>query len=188
MKEQLERIKSFMDKLQPGLRDFLNSISVTVQYEKGEFLLQQDEICRHSYWIIKGIVRKYHLSDGKEHTTELLFEDDIAVSLQSYTLQKRSTEFIQAISDTTVSKTNYTTFQKAKNDFPELLQLDLLLTEYHAMWLEKRLSDSRTLDATQRYLQLLQERPEMLWSVPLTYLASYLGVSLETLSRIRARI
>lgn len=68
------------------------------------------------------------------------------------------------------------------------MELDLMITEYHAMWLEERLFQFHSMDATQRYLLLLQDHPEFIRDIQLTHIASYLGVSLETVSRIRARI
>jgi hypothetical protein len=63
-----------------------------------------------------------------------------------------------------------------------------MMTEYYALWLEERLFQFHTLDATERYKLLLEKQPHFVQQIPLTYLASYLGVSLETLSRIRAKI
>ena len=63
-----------------------------------------------------------------------------------------------------------------------------MMTEYYAMWLEQRLFDFHTLDAAARYQKLLQKQPHIIKNIPLTIVASYLGISLETLSRIRARI
>ena len=63
-----------------------------------------------------------------------------------------------------------------------------MMTEYYAMWLEERLLQFHTLDARERYLQLVKEQPHFVQKVQLTHIASYLGVSLETLSRIRAKI
>jgi hypothetical protein len=62
------------------------------------------------------------------------------------------------------------------------------MTEYYALWLEHRLFQFHTMDATERYALLLKDQPHFVQQIPLTYLASYLGVSLETLSRIRAKI
>ncbi|MCU0447608.1 MAG: Crp/Fnr family transcriptional regulator [Microscillaceae bacterium] len=155
MNEQLDKINLFITRLDTDTQAGLNHISKSQAYKKGEILLRQGEICKYSFWIEKGIVRKYYLNDGKEITTELLFENDIAVSFQSYTLQKPSNEIIQVIADTTVSKMEYKSFQQAKLEFPKLMQLDLLMTEYYALWLEKRLFEFSTLDATQRYLLLM---------------------------------
>lgn len=63
-----------------------------------------------------------------------------------------------------------------------------MLAEYYAMWVEKRLFQFHTMTATERYLDILQRSPHSIQTVPLTIIASYLGISLETLSRIRAKV
>lgn len=187
-KIQLGKIDRLIQNLDPETRSALENIRELKTYKRGEFLLHQDKLCRYSFWIEKGILRKFYWNDAKEITTELVFEQDIAVSFDSYVLQKPSNEFIQAITEVTVYQTDAQLFQILKAKFPKLVELDLVLTEYYAMWLEKRLFEFRTLDATARYLQLLQQQPHIILEVPLTYIASYLGISLETLSRIRSKI
>lgn len=118
----------------------------------------------------------------------MYFKDDLAVSFDSYCLQKPSREYIQAITDITVSQTDYLAFQKAKKEFPKLIELDLMMNEYCVMWLEDRLFQFHTLDATSRYHKIIKEHSHIIQFIPLTYIASYLGISLETLSRIRAKI
>ncbi len=188
MKAYLEKINAFIAHLDTATLAALENVTVEKQFRKGDYLLQQDEICRYSFLIIKGVARKFYLQNGKEITTELFFTEDLAVSFRSYTLQNPSHEFIQALENITVTVTDYTAFQKAKNAFPKLVTLDLMMTEYYTMWLEERLFEFHSLDATQRYLKLLNEHPHILQSVQLTHIASYLGISLETLSRIRAKI
>lgn len=184
----LENIEKFINKLDSKTLKMLESISVTRTYKKGDFLLQQDQICKNSYFIETGIARKFYLNEGKEITTELYFKDDLAVSFDSYCLQKPSREYIQAITDITVSQTDYLAFQKAKKEFPKLIELDLMMNEYCVMWLEDRLFQFHTLDATSRYHKIIKEHSHIIQFIPLTYIASYLGISLETLSRIRAKI
>ena len=187
MNSQFDKINDFITRLDPETLTALNAISVEKIFKKGDFLLRQDEICKKSYWIEKGIARKYYLNDGKEITTELYFENDIAVSFDSYCLQKPSREFIQALTDTTISQTDFGAFHKAKQQFPKLATLDLMMTEYYAMCLEDRLFQFHTMDATKRYRKLIKDHPHILQNIPLTLIASYLGISLETLSRIRAK-
>ncbi len=185
---QLRKIDELIHNLDHETSVALESIQEIKHYKKGEFLLHQDKLCQYSFWIEKGILRKFYWNDSKEITTELIFENDIAVSFDSYVLQVTSKEFIQAVTAVTVYQTDKESFQIMKTKFPKLMELDLMITEYYAMWLEKRLFEFRTLDATERYLKLLQQQPHIILEVPLTYIASYLGVSLETLSRIRSKI
>ncbi len=67
------------------------------------------------------------------------------------------------------------------------MELDLLITELYTAWLEERLLEFQTLNATQRYEKMRQQTPHLIQQVQLTHLASYLGISLETLSRIRSK-
>lgn len=187
MHSYLEKINDFIARLDTETLGALKNISTEKFFKKGEYLLRQDEVCKKSYWIEKGIARKYYLNDGKEITTELYFDNDIAISFDSYCLQKPGREFIQALTDITVSQTDFAQFQKAKQKFVKLALLDLMMTEYYAMWLEDRLFQFHTLDATQRYHKLIEDHPHIVQHIPLTFIASYIGVSLETLSRIRAR-
>lgn len=166
----------------------LQRISSEKTYKKGELLLRQSEICGKSYLLLSGIARKYYLNDGKEITTELYFENDLAVSFDSYTLQRPSREFIEALTEVSVSITHYGAFQEAKKKYPKLITLDLMLAEYYAMWVEKRLFQFHTMTTTERYLDILHRNPHIIQTVPVTVIASYLGISLETLSRIRAKI
>ncbi|MCU0417672.1 MAG: Crp/Fnr family transcriptional regulator [Cytophagaceae bacterium] len=184
----LDKIHSFIESLDHETLSALQNISIEKSYPKGYFLLKQNEICDKSYWIKNGVARKYYLNDGKEITTELYFDNDLAVSFDSYTLQHPSRECIETVTNVTVSIIPYQKFQEAKSNYPALLTLDLMLAEYYAMWLENRLFQFYTQSATERYLDILHKSPHIIQSIPLSVIASYLGISLETLSRIRARI
>lgn len=188
MTSYIGKINNYIKALDNETLTALQSISSDKKYKKGDLLLRQNEICGKSYLLIKGIARKYYLNDIKEITTELYFENDLAVSFDSYTLQQPSREFIEALTDVTVSITHYQAFQDAKASYPKLLTLDLMLAEYYGMWVENRLFQFHTMTATERYLEILNKSPHIVQTIPLTIIASYLGISLETLSRIRAKI
>lgn len=184
----LQQTREFIENLDAESQAALERVTTKKQFAKGEYLLRQDEICNRSFFVESGIARKFYLTEnGKEINTELYFENDIAVSFYSYTLQKPSREFIQALSKLDVTILDYAAFQTLKTQFPKLLELDLLLTEYFALWLEERLFQIYSLDASARYEKLVREHPDIVQKFQLTHIASYLGISLETLSRIRAK-
>lgn len=188
MKTYLKRIKDFASRLD---NEVLSSIEKSYEFKKfskGSFLLKPGQICDGHYMIDKGIARMYYLHNGKEITTSIYFEGNVAISLDSYILQKTSTVFIEALTDIEVTKIDYKKFQEAKEKHPELVTLDKLFIELHAVWFENQLHEERTLNATERYLKLLDEEPRIIQFVQLTIVASYLNISLETLSRIRANI
>ncbi len=184
----LKKIDDFMKQLDDSILAKLNDCSSTVSFKKGDYLLRQGHVCRQSFQVLSGIARKYMVAGDKELTTEFFFETDVAISFESYVMQTPSNEHIQAITDMSASVMDYTAFQHAKAQYPQLAELDAMLGDYYAVWLEKRLFQFHTLSATERYQLLLTNQPELVQKVPLTFIASYLGISLETLSRIRARI
>lgn len=188
MLEYLNSIDNYVALLDSDTLQALESVSQTKVYAKGDYLLREGETCKHSYLIEQGVARKYYINNGKEFTTELYFDNDLAVVFDSYVLQNPGKEYIEALSPVRVVATNFDAYKLLKQSHPKLAVLDLMMTEYYAMWLEQRLFDFHTLDAAARYQKLLQKQPHIIKNIPLTIVASYLGISLETLSRIRARI
>lgn len=188
MTSYLQKINDFIESLDAETLAALEKVETKKRFAKGEYLLQQGEICRQSFFIEKGIARKFYLTeDGREINTELYFENDIAVSFRSYTLQQPSREFIQALDQLLVTVLDYSAFQNLKKQYPKLVELDLMITEFFAGWLEDRLFQIHSLDASQRYAKLAEEHPQIIQNFQLTHIASYLGITLETLSRIRAK-
>lgn len=161
---------------------------VDCTFKKGTFLLKPGQVCTGHYMITEGIARKYFKCKEKEITSSIYFEGSVAISLDSYILQTKSSEFIEAITSVKAIKVDYQKFQAAKRTFPEIEVLDRLFVELHAVWIENQLRESQTLSATERYLKLLEENPKVIRHIPLTIIASYLNISLATLSRIRANI
>ncbi len=185
--DYVARIEGLLRRLPADVQQALQRVTNRRLVEKGDYLLRQGEVCRYSYWIATGLARRYYLVNGQELTTEIYFPDDIALSMTSYSMQTPSTEWIQVLEPTTVLRTDYQAFQSLKKQYPMLLELDLALTEYYAIWQEERIRQFRTLDATQRYELLLTTHPHWMQHLSLTHIASYLGVSRETLSRIRGK-
>ena len=183
---QLARLTAFLPTLDPACVADLTAASTPRLVGRADFLLRQGEVCRYSFTIESGIVRKFYLKEGLEITTEFGFAGDLLVSFESYAHQVPSTEFIQALTDCTVQRLSHGDFQRLKTQHPALLELDLLLTEYYAIQLEERLNHLQFRSARERYDWLMTRQPQLIQQIPVTHLASYLGITLETLSRIRA--
>ena len=187
MVEYLDKINNYLATINTDALQALESVSHTKTFAKGDYLLCAGDTCKHSFLIVQGIARKYYLHTGKEITTELYFEHDLAIAFESYILQTPGKEYIEALSNVTATVINFEAFKALKQQYPQLLELDLMITEYYGVWLERRLFDFHTLTATERYKALLKNEPHIIKTIPLTIIASYLGISLETLSRIRSR-
>jgi CRP-like cAMP-binding protein len=188
MKIYIDKITHLIENLDEDTLLSLEAVSKSKVFSKGDYLLKAESVCSKSYWVESGIIRKFYLHNDKEITTEFYFKDDLATSYDSYTLQKPSREYIQALTDTIVNVTDYADFQNIKKAHPQLQELDFLMTEYYALWLEEKVFELHTQNATQRYQTLLKKSPHIIQQVQLMQIASYLNVSLETLSRIRAKL
>jgi CRP-like cAMP-binding protein len=188
MQLHIDKIKKLIENFDDATLKALTEISYSKTFSKGDYLLKSNNVCSKSYWVESGILRKFYVHKDREVTTEFYFKDDLAISFDSYTLQEPSREYIQAITDVTVNVTDYNSFQFQKSKHSQLKDLDFLMTEYYALWLEEKVFELHTQNATQRYQTLLTKSPHIIQQVQLTQIASYLNVSLETLSRIRANI
>ncbi|KAA2217222.1 Crp/Fnr family transcriptional regulator [Maribacter flavus] len=158
------------------------------KFTKGSCLLKPGQICTSHILVKKGIARKFYKHNDKEITTEIYFHDDVAVSLDSYIMRKPADVYIEALTELEVTIIDYSRFLDVKTKYAEVMMLDKIFIEYYAVWFEQRLKEFQTMDASQRYLNLLEKEPKIIQQLSVTIIASYLNVSLETLSRIRSKI
>jgi len=188
MNPYIKRIKDLSSQLTPDIRTELEKGFVDERFSKGSYLLRPGQICMAHLLIKEGIARKFYNYKDKEITTEIYFHDDVAISLDSYIMQKPGDVYIEALTELEVTIIDYSRFYKVKNNYPEVMMLDKMFIEYYAVWFEQKLREFQTLDASQRYLKLVAKEPQIVQYLPVTIVASYLNVSLETLSRIRAKV
>lgn len=188
MNEYIKRIKDLSNQLDPQIRIEMESGFYDKKVSKGHCLLRPGQVCTSHLLIRDGIARKFYKSQDKEITTEIYFHDEVAVSLDSYIMQKPAEVYIEALTDLEVTVIDYSRFLRVTKKYPEVLMLDKMFIEYYAVWFEQKLKEFQTMDASQRYLSLLEKEPRVVQSLPVTIIASYLNISLETLSRIRSKI
>ena len=188
MKELLNGIKGPFKYLDKDTLERIISLANFKKYNKGEFLYREENISQKIFFLLSGTCRKYYLHEGKEITLEFYFSNDIMISPKGFIEQEPAGNFVQSLSDVQVMVLDRNAIDKLMNEFPELIKLDISYLEYYILWLEKRLLSFQTQDATSRYLNLLKEDSKLVQNFPLGYIASYLGISLETLSRIRSKI
>ena len=155
-------------------------------FARGTMLLEAGAPCDRAFWLQSGVARRYIVHQGRELTLELYLADDVATSVQGYILQQPSTEWIEVLAPTQALVITHAYWAQLTQQVPQLVTLDQLMLEHYTCWLEQRYLELRTLSAAERYAQLLDREPQLLQHVALSHIASYLGVSLETLSRIRA--
>ena len=154
---------------------------------KGDLLLEQGNVCRRLYFLEKGFARGFYCQDGKDISSWFAFENDIVTSMYSFIRQKPSIENIEVLENSRLYSISYVQLQRFYKEYPEFNLIGRLITEKYYIQLENRTFVLQHLPAKERYKKLLEAQPQLLQKASLGHIASYLGVSQETLSRIRAK-
>lgn len=157
-------------------------------FKKGELLLREGQVSRDSYFLIQGCVRKYYIIDGEERTTEFYVEDESIASLQSYMNKTPANHYFECIEDCRLAVLNYDKEQELFKRVPKYEALCRMSMEQDFGEQQEALARFMTSSPEARYKNLLETRADLLQRVPQYYLASYLGVKPESLSRIRKRL
>lgn len=166
-----------MDKLMPLISE--------VHYPKGEILFSSDKLERNIYIIKQGVARAFINIDGKDITIWFGQENDVIISAQGYVYNKKGYETMELLEDSILYRIELKQLTKLFEADIEVCNWGRQLIEKEFVKTEQRLIYNLSLTATERYLLLLHEKPEILQRIQLQYIASYLGISPESLSRIR---
>jgi len=154
---------------------------------KHQYLIQSGDVCKTVAFVVKGALKKYTVDEtGKENILELYIEDWWAGDKESFMIGTPTPYYIDAYEDTELLVLNKETFTNNINKLPFLSELNNVLTEKNSFQLVKRLHSSQTLTAEQKLDQLQNTYPEFFQRFPQHIIASYLGMTKETLSRIRS--
>lgn len=166
------------------LQNRLNEILHYREIKKKEYLLKEGQVSEHIYFIEKGLLRSFYSKGKNEVTAWFMKENDVIVSVKSFFTQQPGYENIQAIEDSCLHYIHYNDLQKLYEDFVEFNIIGRLITIKYYIASEDRLFSIRKQKATKRYNYLLETQPEIIQRAPRSYIATYLGISLETLSRL----
>ena len=175
-------------RLSKPAQESLSEVLTEVSLPKGSYLITEGKVCQHMYFLEKGCLRGFYNLDGKEVTYWFAFEDTFVTSLYSFISRKPSVENIQLIVDCTLWSISYENVQKLYDQHQDIERLGRIMNERYYVMLEERFVSNHFKEAKERYENLMTTSPHILQRVPLGYVASYLGISQETLSRIRSKV
>lgn len=170
------------------LEQELKIIAKPKRVAKGDLILRKDERCDSLFFVTKGLLRGYYYEEDKEITSWFSQEKEFATCFYSFIVQKPSFEFVQALEDSDLLQISYSALQNLYVTFPETERIGRIITENYYIKLEERILNLQFKTAKERYQKLLSSKPTLLLRAPLGHIASYLGISQETLSRIRAEM
>lgn len=189
-----------MDKI---LDKFLNQYVTSIQFDdtskleiskhlsvidkmKNSVLVQENSYTDFAYFIIKGAIRAYYLKDGVEINTWFALENEMVASFNNYQ-SKPSKVTLELVEDCKLIAINLRTLKPVLNHNVQISNFVRAVIEEYTEFLEDRLYATQFMSSLDRYAYLLENDPEVIQRIPLTYIASYLGISRETLSRIRGK-
>lgn len=168
-------------------KNALLSLDLFHSVKKGTVLLKEGQKSKESYFVLKGCIRVYYIIDGEEKTTAFYTELD-ALTPHCVTNNSTSDYFISCVEDCIILISNTDMSEAVNRQFPKFDTMCRMLSEELLAKKQIDFDEFKTSSPEQRYLNLMQKRPDLIQRVPQHQLASYLGIKPQSLSRLRARI
>ena len=180
----------FISKYIPLTEDEKNailSLDLFRSVKKGTTLLKEGQKSQDSYFVLKGCIRVYYIIDGEEKTTAFYTEMD-AFTPHCVINKTTSDYFISCVEDSILTVSNADMGVEINSKFPKFEIMCRILSEELLAKQQIDFDEFKTSSPEQRYLNLMQKRPDLIQRVPQHQLASFLGIKPQSLSRLRARI
>ncbi len=166
--------------------DILESILVPMKYAKGEMILKEGEVCQHIYYIDRGLIRQFYFKNGKELTEHLGTDHSIFMCIESLFREEPTRLQVEALEPTMIYALPKLRLEEVALHhvniqilYRKILEESLIISQVHADLV-------RFETAQDRYLKLCKLMPQVVLRAPLVYIANYLQMTPETLSRVRA--
>jgi CRP-like cAMP-binding protein len=185
-----ELIIKYMSKYVPLSEDEINIISkqnLIRHYMKNEVLLSEGEQATECYLVLSGCIRAYYLIDGEERNSDFYIENDTITSI-SYQAQLPSQYYLSCIENSVVAVSSETRNNKLIEQIPKLSLLIMQTNQERLIMKTVEFDNFKNQSPEQRYLELIEKKTDLANRIPLYHLASYLGITQVSLSRIRKRI
>jgi CRP-like cAMP-binding protein len=157
--------------------------------QKNELLLSEGQTSQRTFFVLKGCLRIYFKDEeGQDSTRYIAFENMFATALVSFITGQPSLEYIQAVEASELLYITHEDFNQLKKNIPAWEKFYCAYLEKAYVNTANRLLSFTTLDATERYKQLLNKNQTVVMRLPNKIVASYLNISQETLSRLKSKV
>jgi CRP-like cAMP-binding protein len=189
-KNNLYPLVDFLNSVQPlsaGAQKLILRDSFPLKVEKKRFILKPGAVSQYFYFIVKGVVQGYIKDNGRAVTTWIMQENEIAGSFRTLGTDHPCDEYLQALEDCELIVIPVATTEYLFDHYPESNAIARRLWEFKYRQAEERAYLARISNATKRYNRFMEIFPGLADRISLKYIASHLGMTLETLSRIRSR-
>lgn len=159
-----------------------------VEGRKDKILLREGDVSKNIFFIAEGVCRYFINKDGKDISTWFSFENEFVTSFTSFFPKTVSRESIELLTDTILYKIEAQKYAALMRSSIELERVSHFFVIAHAFQLEERLYIFQTKSASEKYEYILKKHPHIIQRIPNKHLASYLGMTRETLSRVRSKL
>ena len=169
--------------------DFCSSHYDVKEVKKNEIILREGEISDSTYFVEKGLLRMYSIDKaGKEHIIQFAPENWIISDTTSQLLNEKSRFYIEAIEESTIVITKEGFFENLSKVYPDVAEKNQRLMFNHIKNLQNRVNALISTTAEERYMDFLKKYPNLMLRAPQWMVASYLGITPESLSRVRKEL
>ncbi|AQS93164.1 cAMP-binding protein [Polaribacter sp. BM10] len=183
--EIINRISETYSKLSFECQQKLSNNSKFLVLPKGEILVREGQYSDKTFFIFNGCARAYYLKDGKDISDWFAFDNDFISSINSFFLNIPSPHFIELLEDSIILEISKIDVEKLSDEHTDFERLSKIVVTKTMLRQQERISSMQFHSAEQKYDNILSIRPDITQRIPLTHIASYIGITLETLSRIR---
>ncbi|MGL4631025.1 MAG: Crp/Fnr family transcriptional regulator [Leadbetterella sp.] len=183
----IEFLSNFKELTENQVQELAQLMKV-IEVKKNNNIVKEGQLCNSCYFVLKGCLRQFIIQDGIEKTIAIYTENQAINYFSHQGIESKSGNYLVSIEDSVLLVGNPENDEVLFSKFPELLDITRKMIEADLSETQEKLSKIITSSPEQRYLSLLDERPELLQRVPQHILASFLGITPESLSRIRKRI
>lgn len=188
MKNEFIKVLEKIPNLSEADRAEIKQSIVIEKFPKGTFLLKENEVSKNCYFLLEGCVRQFKLNEGKEETTGFYTEGDSIVSFLSYLEGTPSTHHLVCTEDCMIAISDPEYEKNIHEKYPAIKDFVYNDITRQIGKIQEESSVFKTSTPEERYLNLLNKKPSLLNRIPQHQIASYIGVTPESLSRIRKRI
>lgn len=172
--------------LTPRGIETLAGILVPFKVTKGDKLMQEGEICSYMYYVERGMVRQFYFKGGRDLTEHFSYEGKIVICIESFLKQTPSLLGVEALETSWLYGIPHDRFLELVETDKEMERLYRKILEHALISSQEHADSQRFENATERYLRLLKTKPEIILRAPMVHVASFLQMTPETLSRVRA--
>jgi len=173
--------------LSDELIEIINKSIIIKNYKKGTVLLREGEISNEGYFVLKGCIRSYLITDGNERTLEFYTKDQPILPI-TYGKRIPSEQYLECIEDSVLTVNTPEHEAEMFLKYPQFESICRIMTEVMINNFQESFVNYKITNPEERYLFLLKMRPDLFQRVPQYQLASYLGIKPESLSRMRKRL